>query len=189
MSYTLTSREPIKVIGDVIAQQLGLRTTGENAQIMLANERFNIPPTNDLYIALSYIDGKAIGNNNYFDGSTAIETQQVTMLYHIQIDIMSFGADARLRKEEIYMALRSVFAQQTMEENNMQIARMPSAFLDASSLEETKMLNRYTMTIALTALLTKTVSGDSVYDQFPFEYIENGGSFSPQQEPEDPFNG
>lgn len=181
------SREAIKVIGDVIANQMGLRTTGPTAQIMLTNERFNIPPTNDLYVALSYVDGKPIGNNNYFDGNTVIETQQVTMFYHVQIDIMSFDATARTRKEEVYMALRSIYAQQAMEAQNVQIARMPAAFVDASSLEESKMLNRYTMTIAVTALLTKTVTGDSYYDQFPFQYIENDGSFSPQLTPEDPY--
>ena len=182
-------REAVKVIGDILAQQMQLRTLGPTAQIMLTNERFDIPPTNDLYIALSYVDGKPIGNNNYFDGNTVVETQQVVMLYHIQIDIMSFDASARTRKEEIYQALRSLFAQSQMEINNVQVARMPAAFVDASSLEATKMLNRYTMTIAVTALLTKEISGVDNYDQFPFEFIENGGSFSPIQNPEDPFNG
>ena len=184
----MTQREAVKVIGDILADQLGLRTTGPSAQIMLTNERFDIPPTNDLYIALSYVDGKPIGNNNYFDGNTVVETQQVVMLYHIQIDIMSFDASARIRKEEVYLALRSLFSQSQMEINNMQVARMPAAFVDASSLEATKMLNRYTMTIAVTALVTKTVGDTTNYDQFPFEYIENDGSFSPIQNPEEPFN-
>lgn len=183
------SREAVKVIGDILASELDLRTTGETAQIMLTNERFNIPPTNELYIALSYISGKPIANNNYFDGNTAIETQAVVMLYQIQIDIMSFDATARTRKEEVYQALRSIFAQAQMETNNMQVARMPLAFTDASSLEESKMLNRYTMTIAVSALLIKQKSVDSTFDAFPFDFIENDGTVSSQLNPEDPFNG
>lgn len=182
-------REAVKVIGDILASELDLRTTGETAQIMLTNERFNIPPTNDLYIALSYISGKAIANNNYFDGNTAVETQDVVMLYQIQIDMMSFDASARARKEEVYQALRSIFAQSQMEANNMQVARMPAAFIDASSLEESKMLNRYTITIAVTALITKQKSVDSTYDGFPFDIVENSGTVSNELTPEDPFNG
>ena len=180
-------REAVKVIGDILAQQMQLRTSGPTAQIMLTNERFDIPPTNDLYIALSYVDGKPIGNNNYFDGNTVVETQQVVMLYHIQIDIMSFGPDARTRKEEIYQALRSLYAQSLMEQWNMQVARIPSDFVDASSLEETKMLNRYTLTIAVTAMLTKTKTATSYYTTFPFQFDENSGGKSSILTPEEPF--
>ncbi len=181
--------EVVKVIGTILASELGLRTTGPSAQIMLTNERFNIPPTSDLYVAISYVDGKAIGNNNYFDGNAVIETQEVVMLYHIQIDIMSFDATARTRKEEVYLALRSLFAQAQMEINGVQVARMPAAFVDASSLEESKMLNRYTMTIAVTAMTTKEKSVADIYDAFPFQFDENDGGQSPILNPEDPFNG
>ncbi len=183
------AREAIKVIGDILVSELGLRSSGKDCQIMLTNERFNIPPTEDIYIALSYIDGKPIGNNNFFDGSAVLEIQQVVMLYHIQIDIMSFDATARTRKEEVYLALRSIFAQAQMEINGVQVARMPSAFVDASSLEESKMLNRYTMTIAVTAMTTKEKSVADYYTTFPFQFDENDGGKSPILNPEDPFNG
>lgn len=182
----MPTREAVKVIGDIIAAEMELTASGRNCQIMLTNERFNIPVNDDIYVALSYVDGKPIGNNNYFDGNTLIETQQVVMLYHIQIDIMSFGPDARTRKEEIYQALRSLRAQAQMEIYNMQIARMPAAFVDASSLEESKRLNRYTMTIAVSALLTKEKSVTDYYTTFPFEYDQNGTT-SPILNPEDPF--
>lgn len=181
-------REAVKVIGDVLAAELELRSSGKMSQIMLTNERFNIPVNNDIYIALSYVDGKAIGNNNYFDGATLIETQQVVMLYRIQVDIMSFGPDARTRKEEVYQALRSLRAQAQMEIYNMQIARMPDTFVDASSLEESKRLNRYTMTISVSALITKTKTVSDYYATFPFQYDEDGNQ-SPILTPEVPFNG
>ncbi len=180
-------REPVKVIGDILVQQLGLIGSGKNSQVMLTNERFNIPVTEGLYIALSYVDGKAIGNNNYFDGNAAVETQQVVMLYHLQIDMLSFNAEARTRKEEVYLALRSLFAQAKMERYRMQIARMPSAFVDASSLEESKMLNRFTMTIAVTAMTSKDVPVTDIYDTFPFQFDENDGGQSPVLEPEEVF--
>jgi len=185
----MTQREPIKVLGDVIAGYMGLRNSGPLSQIMLTSERFTIPPNNDIYIALGYIDGKAIGNNASFDGNTLIETSEVTMLYHVQIDIMSFGPDARTRKEEVFMALRSSLAQSAMETNNIQFARMPAGFVNAQSLEESKMLNRFTMSIAITALITKDTPVTQYYNQFPFQFDENDGGQSPILTPEDPFNG
>lgn len=155
--------EPIKVIGDILTSELSLPV----GQVMFGYERFDIPQTNGLYIALYSIGGKAIANNNYFDGNTLMETQQVTILEQIQIDIMSFDPSARMRKEEVYQALRGIFAEQAMEANQMQIARMPSAFIDAASFEETKFLNRFTMTIAVTAMFTKVKAATSYYDQFP----------------------
>ncbi len=181
-------REPIKVLGTIIASEMDLRASGPNCQIMLTNERFNIPINDDIYVALSYIDGKAIGNNNYFDGNAAFEIQQVVMLYHIQIDIMSYGPEARRRKEEVFMALRSIFAQQQMEIQEMQIARMPAGFADASSLEATKMLNRFTMSVAVTAMFTKEKAVANTYDAFPFQFDENDGGRSPILTPEEPFN-
>lgn len=155
-------REAIKVIADVLSNQMAIPI----GQIMLDYERYTIPINNGLYIALAYLGGKPIANNNYFDGNTLIETQSVVMLYQIQIDIMSFDSSARTRKEEVYQSLRSIYAEQAMEANGMQIARIPMGFVDTASLEETKMLNRFTITIQVTALLKKTQS-PSYYDTFP----------------------
>ena len=74
------------------------------------------------------------------------------MGYLIQIDLMAFSkADgtnqARERKEEVLMALRSLAGEKAAEVNNLQLARNPALFMDVSDLEETEMLERYIMTI------------------------------------------
>lgn len=147
-------REPILVVADVIQQELGLKPN----LVMLKYEKYNIPNVNGLFIALAYIGASTvIANVNEVVPSAdgMLERQSVTMLYVIQIDAMSFNAEARLRKEEIPMALASVFAEQQMELHTMQFARKPSPLIDASSLEETKLLNRFTTTIAVTAMRQK----------------------------------
>lgn len=167
MTTALVTREPIKVIADILLSELELTTD----QIILDYQKFNIPNTPGLFIALDYIGGKAIGNNNYADDAGSdgmVETQQVAMNHLIQIDIMSFDSSARTRKEEVIMALRSIFSQQAQDANDMQIARMPGEFQNASSLEETKILNRFTMTIVTKSVYTKTKSA-SYYDSFTRE--------------------
>ena len=152
-------REPIKVVADILSTEMGLK----DGQLMLINEQWTIPQTEGLYVALSYLGpGEIIGNNNFAvsdgdgpnDGMT--EIQQVTVLHRIQIDIMSFGPEARLRKEEIPMALDSIYAQQKMEQYQMGIMRSPTPFLDASSLEETKRLNRFVTSVGINALFSKS---------------------------------
>ena len=146
-------REPIKVLADILSSKFGLSP----GQIMLSFEEWNIPKTRGLYFALSYISEKVIANNNYTGADVNggfTETQQVVVQHDIQIDVMSFDDSARLQKEQVIVALRSVAAQQGMEENNIRIARIPSGLSNTSSLEESKIMNRYSITVRLTALHT-----------------------------------
>lgn len=143
-------REVIKSIGDIIKNQMGLR----DDQIMLAFTKFDIPETPDLYVALSYISGKAIGNVSTFDPATNHEFITTTMHELIQIDIMSFDSSARKRKEELIAAIASIYSEQQQEKYNFQLGRIPSEFINAASLEETKILNRFTITVAATSLST-----------------------------------
>lgn len=166
-------REAVKVIGDIIQAELEM----DNGQIMLTNQKWNIPQNTKLFVALGYVSGKAIANRNDSisngPGSDAgmTEQQSIVMHYVIRIDAMAFnkqngGNEARERKEEIMMALRSLKAQAEMEKNNLQVARISSEFLDVSSLEETAFLTRYTMTIAVTALRVKEKAVVDYYSDF-----------------------
>lgn len=159
-------REPIKVVADILQQEMGLAA----GQIMLGYEKWDIPETTGLYVVLVYIGGKAIGNNNYFTSNgeepgQQLEHQEVAMRHVIQTDILSFNGEARTRKEEVLMALRSMYSQQQQEKYLISIARIPSDFVDASTLEETKLLNRFTITVPVAALHTK-VKAAPYYDKF-----------------------
>lgn len=161
MSTAIINREPVKVIGDIIKSELGLAA----GAIMLDYEKFDISTDPGLYVALSYISGKAIGNNNYFDSASLKEIQEVAMNHIIQIDLMSFDSSARERKEEVIMALRSIASQQAQDQYGMQIARIPSEFVNTASLENTKILNRFTMSIVVKSLYKKTKTAE-YYDTF-----------------------
>lgn len=158
-------REPILVLGDILKSELNLA----DGQIVVTNQKWNIPNVPGLYIALSYIGGKAIGNSSYAIDTPAgmDEVQNVTMLYMVQVDAMSFGPEAVTRKEEILMALRSIKSQQLQEENSLQVGRIAGQFSDVSSLEETVLMNRYTMTVMVTAFQTKRKPVIDFYDTFP----------------------
>ena len=161
----ISFREPIKVLADIIAHEMEL-TPG---QIMLKNQKWFVPDTG-LYVALGYISSRAIGNSSRQvdspEGMT--ELMEVNMNHLVQVDIMSPGEDpaARLRKEEVLLALASIYSEQKQTEHGIQIGRLPMDLLDASSLEEPGMLNRFTTTFRITATHRKQKATADYYDQF-----------------------
>jgi hypothetical protein len=154
--------EPIKVVADIIQSELGL----PDGAVMVVNQRWAIPSNQDLYVALAYVGpAKTIGNVNYFDSEAESEVQETSKAHMVQIDIMSFGDTARTRKEEVEMALLSMYSQFQQGKNLIKIARQPGPLVDASTLEATGRLNRFLMTVMVNALHRK-VKAAAYYNKF-----------------------
>ena len=162
---TSTFREPIKVVADILAHELPL----DSAHIMLNDEKWNIPKDNTIFMVLTYLGpDKTIASSNHTDFSVnpPLEIQQTNKLLNIQVDLMSYGSDARARKEEVEMALASQYSKRWQEKYQLQIAKQPAPLMDVSNLEGTSMLKRFTTTISVTALFTKTKPAE-YYETFP----------------------
>jgi hypothetical protein len=160
----MTWREPIKVLADVIQSEMGL----DDGHVVLTNQKWPIPKDQGLFVVLGVVSSKVIGNNNYFQDDGAgggSEVQQAVTSEMIQVDAMSFDSSARARKEEIIMALASQASLRAQSEQSIQIAWMPEGFANTSFLEETAMLNRFTMTLTVKSIRTKTKSAE-FYDTF-----------------------
>ncbi len=164
-------REPFLIVADVIQNQLDLNP----GQVMATNQKYEIP-TKGMFIAVSYVGpSKIIANINEWidDGAGGLnELQSITMLHMIQIDIMGYcesddiTQDVVRRKEEVAMALNSIYSEQQQEAYNMNIARHCSPFLDTSFLEETKMITRYTTTVMTTSVNRKKQPITDFYTDF-----------------------
>ena len=90
----------------------------------------------------------------------------------IELELMSMAPDnsARIRKEEIFLALRSFYALQQSDINLIGIAWNPSPLVDASHVEGTVMLNRFVTVVPVNALHRKVVAAGS-FDNFPIELV------------------
>ena len=160
----MTEREPIKVIADILIDELDL----DAGQVMLGYQKTNIL-TAGLYVSLSYVSSKVIGvKSELVDvGLGAMkEYQYVSVQHAIQIDLMSYDGTARTRKMEVAMALSSFMAQRAQSDHNLQIAPFVSPFMDASEQEETRFFHRYITTVLVTALTEKSKSTKEYYDNF-----------------------
>ena len=151
-------RDPAKVLCDIIQAELELT----NEQVLVYNQKFNIPTQPGLYVVVRYVSGRAYGGGSIITGTEGVtamtETQQLLMNAIYQIDLMSADESARMRKEEVLMALQSLFAQQQCELYQMNIARLPQNFIDASDIEGTARLTRFTATIVVNSIYEKTKS-------------------------------
>jgi hypothetical protein len=161
---TAPVREADKIIAEILVAQLGIPA----GNIMLENQKWEIPETPGLSVRIGYVSGKVQGNTNYPLPTDAgmSEVQQLSMLYEIQIDLMSFVDSARVLKELAYMGLLAMASEQIQEKYNVQVARNPMPFVNASVLEETGRLNRYTTSIRLTQLITYTKPDVEYYSDF-----------------------
>lgn len=169
--YATGLREPILVVADILQRGLTL----PDDAVVLAYEKNIIPHTTGLYVSLDYVGpSKCIANVNDLDPVNDSEIQSSTFSHLIQMDLLSYDASARRRKEEAAMALASIYAVQQMEKYAMSIARNPSPFVDASSLEPTKRLNRFISSIVVFAVHRKVVPNAPVFETFPGELTEGG---------------
>src|SRR5690348_1212645 len=122
-------REPALIVCDILQSELGL--TGD--QVMMSNQKFEIP-LDGLFISVSYVGpSKILASNDAWEDAGAAglnEIQSLTMTHMIQIDIMSFDNSARMRKEEIQMALHSLFSESLQEQYQMHIAKNIGPIMD-----------------------------------------------------------
>lgn len=163
---TTSKIEPIKVIADILQSEMGL----ESAQISTAYQNYEIP-ANGLFVMVGYLGpSEQISNQGYFDPTQNNEVQETVYKHMIQIEIMSMAPDnsARIRKEEVGMALRSFYSQKKQDQNFIGISWIQSDITDATDVEETAMLNRYIILCAVNALHRK-VKTAGYLDAFPIQ--------------------
>jgi hypothetical protein len=133
--------EVIKIVCDIIKNQLGL----SNDQIWIYNQKVNIPTDDKMYVVVSFDDEEVFGTNLHPKNKEEGLDEEVWMNVRTNISINTFssGNSARLRKYEIIAAMKSVYSVQQQEKYQMQIAKIPKVFMDASFATPTQRLFSY----------------------------------------------
>jgi len=156
----------------IIVNQMGL----DPEKVNIYDEKWTIPPTEDLYIVLEYRSGKLIANRNTFvsTGGDPIEEQDINVLEQITIGVFSKDRSATQRKEEVFMALLSSYAQNLQEKYSFKISRI-GPIVDLSTLEGVAMLKRYDIDISVFAWYEKTIN-PTYLDSFTIKVIDDLGN-------------
>lgn len=137
--------EIIKILADIIKQEMQL----DNERVLIYNQKWNLPNTDDIFVYLAYLNETIFGNNRYYEDREDgyYEVQVLEKITSISINIFSKNSTARERKEEIVFAINSTYSQQQQEKYSFKVHRIPSNFNDISELEASSMLNRFNITI------------------------------------------
>lgn len=133
----------------ILQQEMALA----DGQVMIYNQKRNIPETTNLWITVGILSNKPFGNTSHFDNG--IEVQSVNMGAALSIDIMSRDDSALERNEEILMALGSSFSQSIQEKYAFKIARTPTSFVNLSQIEGPSIPFRFNITMQVIYMVTK----------------------------------
>jgi hypothetical protein len=161
---------PLLLLCDILRRELEL----DVGRVYLWDQKINQPTDSGLYIAVSVGSCKPFANSNRPASTlSGLEAQQsVNMHAVIDIDIISRGPAARDRKEEVIMALNSIYAQQQQNANSFYIAKLPSSFLNLSNIDGAAIPYRFRISVAMQYTTVK-VKPSQYFDDFSLEEFVN----------------
>lgn len=139
----------------------------EPDRVNIYDEKWKIPAFEDLFITLEYRNARCISNRNTYvsTGGDPVEEQDVNMLENITVGVFSRDRSATQRKEEVLMAIMSMYAQSLQEAYAFKIARVGSID-DLSSLEGSAMLKRYDINLTVFTWYQKIISAKYISPPF-----------------------
>ncbi len=177
ISIDCVPQTSMDLLRTIIINQMGLKPEVVN----IYDEKWKIPPTDELFIVLEYRSGKVIANRNIFvsDGEDPVENQEVNMLEQIVVGIFSRDRSATQRKEEVLMAILSSYAERQQEKYSFKIARV-GPIVDLSAVEGVAMLKRYDIDLSVYAWYSKTISPEYI-DSYNLRVTANVGNTTMKQ--------
>jgi hypothetical protein len=163
---------PLLLFCDIIQSEMALAI----GRVYLWDQKIMQPTDSGLYVAVSVPSCKPFANTLQSDGSGSglNSVQAVNMLATVDIDIISRGPDARDRKEEVILALNSVYCQAQQEANSFLIGKLPagSTFLNLSQVDGAAIPYRYKISVNMQYAVINT-KGVPYYDRFGVVQVTN----------------
>lgn len=157
--------DPLLLLCEIIQKELGLA----NGRVFIWDQKIFQPHDHDLYIAVSEAMAKPFSNNVEKDATDGWSKpiQSANMMATIDLDILSRGPAARVRKEEVILALNSLYAQAQQETNSFYIGKLPagSKFINLSMIDGAAIPYRYRISVNLQYAVVRQKDFD-YYDEF-----------------------
>ena len=146
-NYVINVLTPLEMICSIIQSGLALSI----GQVMIYNQKWNIPTDQRLYVTVEILSCKPFGNNNksvYTNGDLT-QVQSTNFLNTLQIDVWSRSTLALNRKEEVLMSLRSNYAQRLMDAFSFYIAPVSTSFTNLSNIDGAAIPYRFSISVNL----------------------------------------
>lgn len=151
---------PILLFCDIIQKEMGLA----DGRVYLWDQKILQPTDSGIYIAVSIPTLRPFSNNLKpvcDDEGDPLEAQQYSNWQaRVDLDIISRGAAARDRKEELLMAIASIYSQQQQEANSFFIAPLSTGFINLSETDGAAIPYRYKISVNMLYAAFKTKDVD-----------------------------
>lgn len=142
-------------------------------RINIYNQKFLIPTIEGAFVVISYKGTpNIISSRNFFEDE--IEHQHLNTLEQIAIGIFSKNLEAHQQKENVVMALNSLYSIGIQAANSFRVYR-GVRIEDLSFLEASAMLFRFDIGITINAWYSRVKSAE-FYDSFSTSVRANNGS-------------
>ncbi len=143
---------PLLLVCDILQRELQLA----DDHIYLWDQKLFQPKDSTLYVAVSVPTCKPFGNTRTTKANGTDVLQYVSMLAVVDIDIISRGPAARDRKEEVLLALNSVYSENQQNANSFYIGRLPisGGFRDLSLVDGAAIPYRYKISFNMQYFVT-----------------------------------
>lgn len=161
----ITTLGALGLFCDILQTFLGLA----QGRVYLYNQKIFQPKDAGLYIAVGILNMKPFGNTTPLDGSGSglSSIQSVNTLATLSVNIISRDTSALRRKEEIILALNSIYSQSQQELNSFYVGKLPpgSQFVNLSEVDGAAIPYRFNISVNIQyfATLPKEVP---YYDDF-----------------------
>lgn len=153
---------------NVIQHEMGLASD----QVYIWDQKLNIPKDERLYVAVGVASLKPFGVTNRFNTSgSPVSDQSVNMMAKLDVNILSRGPAARERREEVLLALTSLYAEQQMSTNSFLIARLSSGFNNLSDIDGDAIPYRFVISVNMQYFFKKRQAAP-YFDDIPAAVIE-----------------
>ncbi len=161
---TITVNNALTLFCDILKTEMSL----DADQVYLWDQKINIPTDSRLYIAVGVSSCKPFANNREMlsvGGGGLDELLTANFLAKLSVDILSRGTDARDRKEEILLALSSIYAEQIQEGNGIFVGILSDSFVNLSEIDGAAIPYRFNIAVNLQYQVSKRKSVP-YYDTF-----------------------
>lgn len=153
----------LQLIADIIQTELDL----DDGRVWIFDQKIKEPTDEDAFVVIHSINPKPFGNSTKYESTDdgMQQVQSVNMSDMIQIDIKSRNLDALNRKEEIILALNSMYSQNQQALNNFSIGIISKNFINLSNQDGAAIPYRYIITCQVQYMILKKQSA-AYYDDF-----------------------
>lgn len=146
---------PFLLFCEVLQSELGL----PNGRVFIWDQKIFQPTDNGLYIAVGIPSCKPFSNNiKPLNGDWSQSSQETNFLALLDVNIISRDTSALIRKEEVLLAMNSIYAQAQQESNSFYIGKLPpgSRFTNLSMVDGAAIPYRYQISVNMQYSVTKT---------------------------------